>query len=153
MVNSTNKCDITFSPYRGDDGDVVGATGNQHAEEQNGTEKRTDRLWPRPALKFPKISTQAMLHSDFECNSNLNIHMYVQVAQCCIAVQWPGASWQPQVLFKLIISGENCMNIGSEWMLIWVITQYSVSCVINKAVAMATNNTLLKIFYFPMFCV
>ena len=39
-----NKCDITFSPPRDDD-DVVGATGSQHAaEEQDGTENRTDRL-------------------------------------------------------------------------------------------------------------
>ena len=42
-----NKCDITFSPPRGNDGDVVGATGNQHAgEEQDRTEGRTDRLQP-----------------------------------------------------------------------------------------------------------
>ena len=35
-----NKCDITFSPPRGDD-DVGGATGSQHAaEEQYGTENR-----------------------------------------------------------------------------------------------------------------
>ena len=39
-----NKCDITFSPPRGDDGVVEGATGSQHAEEQDGTENRTDRL-------------------------------------------------------------------------------------------------------------
>ena len=33
-----NKCNITFSPPRGDD-DVVGATGSEHAaEEQDGTE-------------------------------------------------------------------------------------------------------------------
>ena len=40
-----NKCDLTFSPPR-DEGkdDVVGATGNQHAEEQDGTKNRTDRL-------------------------------------------------------------------------------------------------------------
>ena len=38
-----NKCDITFSPPRGDD-NVVGATGSQHAEEQDVTENRTDRL-------------------------------------------------------------------------------------------------------------
>ena len=37
-----NKCDITFSPPRGDDGDVGGTTGNQHAKEQE--ENRTDRL-------------------------------------------------------------------------------------------------------------
>ena len=35
-----NKCDITFSPPRGDD-DVGGATGSQHAaKEQDGTENR-----------------------------------------------------------------------------------------------------------------
>ena len=46
---------------------VVGATGSQHtAEEQDGTESRIYRLRLRPALKFPKIPTQAMLHSDFE---------------------------------------------------------------------------------------
>ena len=39
-----NKRDITFSPPRGDDGVVEGATGSQHAEEQDGTENRTDRL-------------------------------------------------------------------------------------------------------------
>ena len=67
MVNSTekNQHDITFSPLGGND-DVVGATGSQHAEEQDGTENRTDRLQPRPALRFPKLPTQAMLHSDFE---------------------------------------------------------------------------------------
>ena len=61
-----NKCDITFSPPRGDDGAVGGTTVSQHAEEQDGTESRTDRLRPRPALKFPKFPMQAMLHSDFE---------------------------------------------------------------------------------------
>ena len=61
-----NKCDITFSPPKGDDGAVGGATGSQHAEEQDGTENRSDRLWPRPALKFPKLPTQATLHSDFQ---------------------------------------------------------------------------------------
>ena len=36
-----NKCDIMFSTPRGDDGDVVGATGSQHAaEEQDGTKNR-----------------------------------------------------------------------------------------------------------------
>ena len=60
-----NKHDITFSPPRSDDY-VVGANGSQHAEEQDGTESRTDRLKPRPTLKFPKIPTQTMLHSDFE---------------------------------------------------------------------------------------
>ena len=39
-----NKRDITFSPPRGNDGVVEGATGSQHAEEQDGTENRTDRL-------------------------------------------------------------------------------------------------------------
>ena len=29
-----NKCDITLSPLRGNDGAVGGATGNQHAKEQ-----------------------------------------------------------------------------------------------------------------------
>ena len=58
-----NKCDITFSPPKGDDS-VVGATGSQHAKEQVGTEGRSDRL--RPTLKFPKLPTQVMLHSDFE---------------------------------------------------------------------------------------
>ena len=39
-----NKHDITFSPPRGND-DLVGATGSQHAaEEQDGTKSRTDRL-------------------------------------------------------------------------------------------------------------
>ena len=72
MVNSTNeinmiyKCNITFSPLRGDDSVVEGATGNQHAEEEDGTENRTDRLQPRPALKFPKLPIQATLHSDFK---------------------------------------------------------------------------------------
>ena len=37
-----NKCDITFSPPRGDAGDTGGTTGNQHAKEQE--ENRTDRL-------------------------------------------------------------------------------------------------------------
>ena len=37
-----NKCYITFSPPRGDDAAVGGATGNQHAEEQVGTENKTD---------------------------------------------------------------------------------------------------------------
>ena len=59
-----NKCDITFSPPRGDDGDVGSATGNQPAEEQE--ENRTDRSRPRPALKFSKLPMQATLHSDFE---------------------------------------------------------------------------------------
>ena len=40
-----NKRDITFSPPRGEgDDDVVGATGSQHAEEQDGTENGIDRL-------------------------------------------------------------------------------------------------------------
>ena len=40
-----NKCDITFSPPRGEgNDDVVGATGSQHAEEQDGIKNRTDRL-------------------------------------------------------------------------------------------------------------
>ena len=39
-----NKCDITFSPPKGNDGAVGGATGSQHAEEQVGTENKTDRL-------------------------------------------------------------------------------------------------------------
>ena len=61
-----NKCDTTFSSPGGDD-DVGGATGSQHAaEEQDGTENRTDRLKPRPALKFPKLQMKATLHSDFE---------------------------------------------------------------------------------------
>ena len=60
-----NKHDITFSPPRGDDGVVEGATGNQHAKKQVGTENKTDRLRPRPALKFPKLLTQARLHSNF----------------------------------------------------------------------------------------
>ena len=60
------KHDFSFSPSRGDD-DVIGATGSQHAaEEQDGTQNRTDRLRPRPALKFPKLPMQATLHSDFE---------------------------------------------------------------------------------------
>ena len=55
------KHDLTFCPRRGEgDDDVVGA------EEQDGTENRTDRLWPRPALKFPKLPMQATLHLDFE---------------------------------------------------------------------------------------
>ena len=61
-----NKHDITFSPPKDNDGVVGGATGNQHAEEQVGTENKTDRLRPRPTLKFPKLPTQATLHSDFE---------------------------------------------------------------------------------------
>ena len=61
-----NKHEITFSLPKGDDGVVGGATGNQHAEEQAGTENKTDRLRPRPTLKFPKLPTQVMLHSDFE---------------------------------------------------------------------------------------
>ena len=60
-----NKCDITFSPPKGDN-DVEGATSSQHAKEQDGTENRTDRLRPRPALKFPKLPTQATLHSNFQ---------------------------------------------------------------------------------------
>ena len=31
-----NKRDVTFSPPKGDDGGVEGATGSQHAEEQDG---------------------------------------------------------------------------------------------------------------------
>ena len=61
-----NKHDITFSPPKDNDSVVGGATGNQHAEEQVGTENKTDRLRPIPTLKFPKIPTQATLHSDFE---------------------------------------------------------------------------------------
>ena len=60
-----NKCDITSSPHRGDDSAVGGATGSQHAEEQDETENRTDRLQPRPALKFPKLPTEVTLHSNF----------------------------------------------------------------------------------------
>ena len=68
MANSTEeKCDITFSPPKGNGGVTGGATGNQHAEEQVGTENKTDRLTPRPTtLKFPKLPTQAMLYSDFQ---------------------------------------------------------------------------------------
>ena len=36
-----NKCGITFSLPRGDDGVVEGATGSQHAGEQDGTKNRT----------------------------------------------------------------------------------------------------------------
>ena len=61
-----NKCDITFSPHKGDDSIVGGATGNQNAEEQVGIENKTDRLRPRPTLKFPKLPTQALLHLDFQ---------------------------------------------------------------------------------------
>ena len=61
-----NKHDITFSPPKDDDGAVGGATGSQHAEEQVGTENKTDRLQPRPTLKFPKLPTQVTLHSDFQ---------------------------------------------------------------------------------------
>ena len=61
-----NKRDITFSPPKGDDSVVWGATGYQHAEEQVGTENKTNRLRPRPTLQFPRVPTQAMLHSDFE---------------------------------------------------------------------------------------
>ena len=39
-----NKHGITFSSPRDGDGAVGGATGSQHAEEQDGTESRTDRL-------------------------------------------------------------------------------------------------------------
>ena len=38
-----NKCDITFSPPKGNDGVVEGTTGSQHAKEQDVTENRTDR--------------------------------------------------------------------------------------------------------------
>ena len=63
-----NKRDITFSPHRGNDDDsaVGGATGSQHAEEQVGTKDKSDRLRPRPTLKFPKLPTQVTLHSDFQ---------------------------------------------------------------------------------------
>ena len=61
-----NKHGITFSPPKDDDGGAVGGTsGNQHAEEQVGTENKTDRLRPRPTLKFPRIPTEETLHSDF----------------------------------------------------------------------------------------
>ena len=55
-----NKHDLTFSPPRGE-----GDDGVVDAEEQDGTKNRTDRLRPRPTLKFPKLPMQAMLHSDF----------------------------------------------------------------------------------------
>ena len=67
-----NKHDLTFSPPRGEgDGGVV------DAEEQDETENRTDKLQPRPALKFPKLPMQATLQtlickSEFE---HLNIHV------------------------------------------------------------------------------
>ena len=61
-----NKCDVTFSPPKNEDSALGGAIGNQHAKEQAGTETRTDRLRPRPVLKFPRVPMQAMLHSDFE---------------------------------------------------------------------------------------
>ena len=61
-----NKCDITFSLPKGNDSVAGGVTGNQHAEEQVGTENKTDRLRPKPTLKFPKLPTRAMLHSDFQ---------------------------------------------------------------------------------------
>ena len=35
-----NKCDITFSPPKDDDGAVRNATGSEHAKEQVGTEKK-----------------------------------------------------------------------------------------------------------------
>ena len=67
IANSTEEtCDITFSPPKGNDSVVGGATGNQHAEEQVGTENKTDGLRPRPTLKFPKLPTQVILHSDFK---------------------------------------------------------------------------------------
>ena len=61
-----NECNITFSTPKGDDGVVGGATGNQNAEEQDGTKNKFDRLRPRPTLKFPKLPTQVTLHSDFQ---------------------------------------------------------------------------------------
>ena len=74
MANSTEETNmITFSPPNGDDG-VGGATGNQHDEEQVGTENKTDRLRLRPTLKFPKLPTQVTLHSDFQLQSE-NIHV------------------------------------------------------------------------------
>ena len=51
-----NKCDITFSTAKGDYHVVGGAKGSQHAEEQVGTENKTD--WLRPTLKFPKLPTR-----------------------------------------------------------------------------------------------
>ena len=60
-----NKCDITFSLSKGNDGVVEGVTGSQHAKEQDGTENRTDRF-------------SNVMQSE--------IYMYVQVAQCRIDV-------------------------------------------------------------------
>ena len=57
-----NKHDITFSPPKDNDG---GPIGTQHAREHDGTENKTDRLRPRPVLKFPRVPTQATLHTDF----------------------------------------------------------------------------------------
>ena len=61
-----NKSDITFNPAKSNNSVVGGATDSQHAEEQVGTENKTDGLRPRPTLKFLKLPTQAMLHLDFE---------------------------------------------------------------------------------------
>ena len=52
-----NKQDITFSPPTDYDGVAGAATGNQHAEEQVGTENKTDRLIETKInIKVPKDS-------------------------------------------------------------------------------------------------
>ena len=80
-----NKRDITFSPPKDNDGAVGGVCGNQHAEEQVGTENKTDRLRPRPTLKFQKIPIQTL-----KCNPK--IYMFVQVAHYAILMYCD--SWQ-----------------------------------------------------------
>ena len=61
-----NKCDITFGVLVEDDNGAMDVGNAQHAEEQDGTENKTDRLRPRPVLKLPRVPTQATLHSDFD---------------------------------------------------------------------------------------
>ena len=79
MANSKEEtCDITFNPPKGDDSVVGGATSNQHAEEQGGTENKTDRLRPRPILSSQSFQLKQCCIQIFKCN--LKIYMYVQVA-------------------------------------------------------------------------
>ena len=77
-----NKCDITFSSPKGDDSVVGGATGNQHAKEQVGTENKTDRLRPKTNSKVPKASNSSNITIRF--SNVIQKYMYVRVAHCAV---------------------------------------------------------------------
>ena len=49
---------MSFSPCKGNDGVVGGATGNQHAQEQVGTENKTE-IRMKTNIQVPKASNSS----------------------------------------------------------------------------------------------